>query len=1043
MAIVPNFHRIAFLVAIIFSIFSTTVAASDVDAPANQPCSSGWDARFASLAPNGFVWSVASDSSGNMYVAGDFTSIGGVSANRIAKWDGTRWSALGTGLNGSAYSISISGSNVIVGGSFTTAGGSSANRIARWNGAAWSAYGTGADDTVWSVEVIGSDVFAAGEFLNIGGTAANRIARWNGSTWSTMGTGVNSPAFAMKAIGTKLYVGGSFSSAGGVASTSAIASWESGTWSSLATGLNSGEVYILADIGGVLHVGGKFSGSGSTPLSNIARWNGSAWSAVGSGISSPVVSITSVGSSVYAGSDFAATPGTSSTGLFKFDGSTWSVLRTGLDSPAVAMFANGSEVTLAGFFGKAGCDTSPIIARLNENYFESASSSDWHQAANWKSGSVPTSSSSVSVFGTTVNISSSNAVVGDLQIEEGATLNIASGRTLTVSGNINVVGTISGDGELILEKCEGPAVFVDSSTGKSTALFRRCIAGTESFVFPVGTSNGFSPVTISNASSSGTISVRAVGSAYSSATGLPDNRISRYWSVSNGGVTSANVSFKYLAGDVTAGNEAGYKLFRIAGGSASQVAASIDFQSRVATANGVTQFSDWTLAEAGPACAFGLTPLSSTNISGAGGSLSVSVTTTSECSWIATSQTPWITISSGSFGTGSGTVVLSIAANTGDARSGSVVIGGETLSINQAAPTNGSVAGTVRYFFGQNPVAVPGVTLSASGSQNISGTSASNGGFSITGFGSGAYTLTPSRTGGATTAHISALDASTVAQYSVQLISLTANQQISADVTNDGTISALDASRIAQWSVGITLPAGDLTGTWKFAPSSRSYTSVTEALTSQDFTAILMGDVTGNWTPAQSLGSLESLESLESRKSDRVDVAKAIGFQLPPTELQIPGIRSSWTDSFRDKSCIESRSNPSNFAGAIIDQRKTLSTDNCLLTTDLIEIPISISDAMSILAYDAVIAYDAEVLEPVFERPISSTDTLSTNFNVVVNRSEIGRLKIGAYGIAPVTGDGDLIVLRFRVKKLNAKIEDAKLEFESLVINEKSIISNQ
>lgn len=1039
------FQRASLLVALTLSMFLANVSATDVDSPSNQPCSSGWDARFASFAPNGFIWSVKSDSSGNIYVAGDFTSIGGVSANRIAKWDGTRWSSLGSGLNGSVYTVTVSGSNVLVGGSFTTAGGSSANRVALWNGSSWSSYGTGADDTVWAVEVIGSDVFAAGEFLNIGGNPANRIARWNGTSWSVMGTGVNSPAFALKAIGTKLYVGGSFSSANGVSSTSGIASWESGTWSSLGTGLNAGEVYTLADIGGILHVGGKFTGSGATQLTNIARWNGSAWSAIGSGVPTAVVSMSSAGSLLYVGSDFAATPGSSSTGLFKYDGSAWSVIRTGLDSPAVAIHANGTDVTLGGFFGNTGCDPSPRIARLNEDYFESASSSDWHQSSNWKSGAVPTASSSISVFGTTVNISSANAVVGDLQIEEGATLNIASGRTLTVAGNINVLGTIAGDGELILDKCEGPAVFVDPSTGKSTALIRRCVSGTESFVFPVGTSNGYSPVTISNASSDGTIAVRAVGSAYSSATGLPDNRIARYWSVSNSGVSSANVSFKYLAGDVTAGNEASYKLFRVSGGAASQVFASIDFQSRVATANGVTQFSDWTLAESGPACAFGLTPLSSTNVSGSGGTLSISVSTTAECSWIATSQSDWITVTSGSFGTGNGTVNLSVAANTGDARSGSVIIGGETLLINQAAPANGSIAGTVRYFFGQNPVAVPGVTLSATGSQNTSGTSGSNGTFNITGFASGAYTLTPSKTGGATTTHISSLDASAVAQFSVGLISLTANQQIATDVSGDGTISSLDASRIAQWSVGLTLPAGDLTGTWKFAPATRTYSSVTESLTGQDFTAILMGDVSGNWTAPASVnsGAVEQWDSGVHEDSEETvlkgqELAKAIGFELPPSELRIPGIRSSWTDSFRDKSCIESR------GGLLsVDKAKTLSADNCLLSTDLIEVPISIGDAMNILAYDAVIAYDSDILEPVFERPVESNGTLSANFNIVVNRSEPGKLRLGAYGIVPVTGEGDLIVLRFRVKRPNAKIEDAKLEFESLVINEESIISSQ
>ena len=64
---------------------------------------------------------------------GDFTTAGGVSANRIAKWDGSSWSALSDGLNSVCYAIAIdSNDNVYAGGDFTTAGGVSANRIAKY-----------------------------------------------------------------------------------------------------------------------------------------------------------------------------------------------------------------------------------------------------------------------------------------------------------------------------------------------------------------------------------------------------------------------------------------------------------------------------------------------------------------------------------------------------------------------------------------------------------------------------------------------------------------------------------------------------------------------------------------------------------------------------------------------------------------------------------------------------------------------------------------------------------------------------------------------
>src|SRR5687767_7684280 len=40
-----------------------------------------------------------------LYVGGDFTSTSTAPASRVARWDGTSWSALGSGMNGSVYSM--------------------------------------------------------------------------------------------------------------------------------------------------------------------------------------------------------------------------------------------------------------------------------------------------------------------------------------------------------------------------------------------------------------------------------------------------------------------------------------------------------------------------------------------------------------------------------------------------------------------------------------------------------------------------------------------------------------------------------------------------------------------------------------------------------------------------------------------------------------------------------------------------------------------------------------------------------------------------
>ena len=92
---------------------------------------------------NGTVNAIAMDGSGNVYVGGSFNVIGTVSANNIAKWDGSAWSALGTGMDGGVSALAVSGTDLYAGGVFTNAGGVTVNGIAKWNGSAWSALSSG------------------------------------------------------------------------------------------------------------------------------------------------------------------------------------------------------------------------------------------------------------------------------------------------------------------------------------------------------------------------------------------------------------------------------------------------------------------------------------------------------------------------------------------------------------------------------------------------------------------------------------------------------------------------------------------------------------------------------------------------------------------------------------------------------------------------------------------------------------------------------------------------------------------------------------
>ena len=90
------------------------------------------------------------------------------------------------------------------------------------------------------------------------------------------------------------------------------------------------------------------------------------------------------------------------------------------------------------------------------------------------------------------------------------------------------------------------------------------------------------------------------------------------------------------------------------------------------------------LSQAGAPCRFDLSR-SRDAIGPAGGHLAVDVTTMSGCQWDATSDLGWIVVSSGQTGNASGSVGLTVAANSGAVRAGSVKIAGQNFSVTQDA----------------------------------------------------------------------------------------------------------------------------------------------------------------------------------------------------------------------------------------------------------------------------------------------------------------------------------------------------------------------
>ena len=86
----------------------------------------------------------------------------------------------------------------------------------------------------------------------------------------------------------------------------------------------------------------------------------------------------------------------------------------------------------------------------------------------------------------------------------------------------------------------------------------------------------------------------------------------------------------------------------------------------------------------GTPCTYTVAPTTVSAPAG-GGSFSVTVTTDSACAWVASSQSSFISLTSGAFGSGTGTVTFTVAAATTGPRTGTLTIAGQTVTVSQGS----------------------------------------------------------------------------------------------------------------------------------------------------------------------------------------------------------------------------------------------------------------------------------------------------------------------------------------------------------------------
>lgn len=341
---------------------------------------------------------------GDLIVGGSFSTISGVPADKVARWNGTAWSALGSPYESSVtVNLLASLNGTLVASDY---GGSGVKKFRRWTGGAWETLATLMGESNWvaTAAPFSGSLYVCGDFISFAGVSALNAVRWDGSAWAallpaptvilggsdlavhngevyTPGTVSTPPpggssrllhsagagwlplpgAITGRSVSTLLstasglFAGGNFQAIDGI-TMNGIARWDGTAWSSLGIGVCcSSSVLALAEFGGDVVVGGNFTFAGPASAKRVARWNGAAWSSLGGGFDDGQVHALVVhqGMLIAAGS-FTRSGSTTLDRIAAWNGSAWSPMDQGFRSSVYALHVYAGELYAAGAFVSTG-----------------------------------------------------------------------------------------------------------------------------------------------------------------------------------------------------------------------------------------------------------------------------------------------------------------------------------------------------------------------------------------------------------------------------------------------------------------------------------------------------------------------------------------------------------------------------------------------------------------------------------------------------------------------------------------------------------------
>ena len=233
---------------------------------------------------------------GKLVAGGRFLQAGGQPVYRIAQWDGTSWSAMGTGFDAEVRALAVFNDELYAGGIFHADGTGTASypAIAKWNGTAWSAVpGPQPENTDFrDLYVMDGALYATVHTYDALNQFTVRVSRFDGTSWTNLPGEFSGPEnyrylYALGEYQGSLVAGGLFDSVAGQ-KAHRVALFDGTQWSGLdfpvggetTSGILEGSVRAIRELDGNLFLGGIFKDFQDTIAgTGVASYDGTGWTA--------------------------------------------------------------------------------------------------------------------------------------------------------------------------------------------------------------------------------------------------------------------------------------------------------------------------------------------------------------------------------------------------------------------------------------------------------------------------------------------------------------------------------------------------------------------------------------------------------------------------------------------------------------------------------------------------------------------------------------------------------------------------------------------